>query len=173
VLQLFFPRCVPTRAMAFSFVRFLDHIRRTTVGRTPTVEWSARRRDFWQHTTLTRDRHPCPRRDSNPQSQQASGRRPMPSSFIGARARCGLWPVEQCPSILSYLSPALSILSLPALEDLFLLFLSILSWAFPFLSLLPVLKWRSFWASYPPPFSPGDPTNLSFVHLSILLYIFL
>jgi hypothetical protein len=22
----------------------------------------------WQHTTLTRDRHPCPRRDSNPQS---------------------------------------------------------------------------------------------------------
>ena len=30
----------------------------------------------WQHATLTRDRHPCPRRDSNPQSQQASGRRP-------------------------------------------------------------------------------------------------
>jgi hypothetical protein len=23
----------------------------------------------WHHTTLTRDRHPCPRRDSNPQSQ--------------------------------------------------------------------------------------------------------
>ena len=32
----------------------------------------------WQHTTLTRDRHPCRRRDSNPQSQQASGRRPTP-----------------------------------------------------------------------------------------------
>jgi hypothetical protein len=30
----------------------------------------------WQHTTLTRDRHPCPRQDSNPQSQQASGQRP-------------------------------------------------------------------------------------------------
>ena len=30
----------------------------------------------WQHTTFTRDKHPCPRRDSNPQSQQASGRRP-------------------------------------------------------------------------------------------------
>jgi hypothetical protein len=29
----------------------------------------------WQHTTLTTDRHPCPRLDSNPQSQQASGRR--------------------------------------------------------------------------------------------------
>jgi hypothetical protein len=30
----------------------------------------------WQHTTLTTDRHPRPRRDSNPQSQHASGRRP-------------------------------------------------------------------------------------------------
>jgi hypothetical protein len=29
----------------------------------------------WQHTTLTRDRHPSSWRDSNPQSQQASGRR--------------------------------------------------------------------------------------------------
>jgi len=29
-----------------------------------------------KHTTLTTDRHPCPRWDSNPQSQQASGRRP-------------------------------------------------------------------------------------------------
>jgi hypothetical protein len=32
----------------------------------------------WQHVTLTRDRHPCPRRDSNPQSQQTRGRRPTP-----------------------------------------------------------------------------------------------
>jgi len=32
----------------------------------------------WQHTTLTIDRHPCPRSDSNPQSQQASSRRPTP-----------------------------------------------------------------------------------------------
>jgi hypothetical protein len=30
----------------------------------------------WQHTTLTTDKHPCPRWNSNPQSQQASGRRP-------------------------------------------------------------------------------------------------
>ena len=30
----------------------------------------------WQHTTFTRDQHPCPQRDSNPQSQQANGRRP-------------------------------------------------------------------------------------------------
>jgi len=32
----------------------------------------------WQHTTLTRDKHPYPRWDSNPESQQASGRRPTP-----------------------------------------------------------------------------------------------
>jgi len=32
----------------------------------------------WQHTTLTTDKHPCPQWNSNPQSQQASGRRPMP-----------------------------------------------------------------------------------------------
>ena len=30
----------------------------------------------WQHITLTTDKHPCPRWDSNPRSQQASGRRP-------------------------------------------------------------------------------------------------
>jgi len=32
----------------------------------------------WQHTILRRDRHPCLRRNSNPQSQQASGRRHAP-----------------------------------------------------------------------------------------------
>jgi len=32
----------------------------------------------WQHTTFTRERHSCPWRDSNPQFQQASGRRPTP-----------------------------------------------------------------------------------------------
>jgi hypothetical protein len=31
-----------------------------------------------QHTILTRDRHPCPQRDSKPQSQQASVRKPTP-----------------------------------------------------------------------------------------------
>ena len=65
---------------ACSFTRFLDHIkRRSTVGRTPLDEWSARRRDpTWQHTTLTTDKHPCPRWDSKPQSLQANCRRPTP-----------------------------------------------------------------------------------------------
>jgi len=56
----------------------LDHTQRhTTVGKTPLDKWSARRRDLYpQHTTLTRDRHPFPRWDSNPRSQQTSGCRP-------------------------------------------------------------------------------------------------
>jgi hypothetical protein len=32
----------------------------------------------WQHTTLTRDRHPCHRRKSNPKSLHAIGRRLTP-----------------------------------------------------------------------------------------------
>ena len=40
-------RCGPTPAMTSSFLRFLDHTqRRTTVGRTPLDEWSARRTDL-------------------------------------------------------------------------------------------------------------------------------
>jgi len=70
----------PQWARASSFTRFLDHTQRlTTVSRTPLEEWSARRRDLHltTQTTLTTDRHPCLRWDLNPQSQQASGRRPM------------------------------------------------------------------------------------------------
>jgi hypothetical protein len=43
--------------MASSFTRFLDHTqRRTTVGRTPLDEWSARRRDLYmtKHNTHNR-----------------------------------------------------------------------------------------------------------------------
>ena len=32
----------------------------------------------WQNTTFTTGGHPRPRRDSNPQSQQANGSRPTP-----------------------------------------------------------------------------------------------
>ena len=50
-------RCDPTRVMASSFVRFLDHTRRrTTVGRTPLDEWSARRRDLYLTTHNTHNR---------------------------------------------------------------------------------------------------------------------
>jgi hypothetical protein len=50
-------RCDPTRVMASSFLRFLDYTqRRTTVGRTPLDEWSARRRDFYLTTHNTHNR---------------------------------------------------------------------------------------------------------------------
>ena len=50
-------RCDPTRVMASSFLRFLDHTqRRTTVGRTPLDKWSARRRDLYLTTHNTHNR---------------------------------------------------------------------------------------------------------------------
>jgi len=53
--------------------RLLSHLitlRRTTVGRTPLNEWSTRRTVLYLKTHV---RNPCSWRDSNPQSQQASG----------------------------------------------------------------------------------------------------
>jgi len=72
-------RCDPTRVMASSNLMFLDHTRRTTVGRTPLDEWSARRRDLYLTAHNTHNRQiSMPRWDSNPRSQLASGRRPTP-----------------------------------------------------------------------------------------------
>jgi len=50
-------RCDPTRLMASSFLMFLDHTqRRSTVGRTPLDEWSARHRDLYLTTHSTHNR---------------------------------------------------------------------------------------------------------------------
>jgi len=44
-------------------------LRHTTPSRTALDKWSTwLRTSDWQHTTLTRDRHPCPWWDSNPQA---------------------------------------------------------------------------------------------------------
>ena len=52
-----FWRDSPQWARASSFTRFLDHTqRRTTVGRTPLDEWSARRRDLYLTTHNTHNR---------------------------------------------------------------------------------------------------------------------
>jgi len=76
---LSFGTTAPQWTRASSFTRYLDHTRRrTTVGRTPLDEWLARRRDLYLTSHNTHDRHPGPRWDSNPQSQQESGRRPKP-----------------------------------------------------------------------------------------------
>ena len=56
-------RCGPTRVMASSFLRFLDHSQwRTTVSEQLVAETST-----WQHTTFTRDKYQVSRWDSNPQ----------------------------------------------------------------------------------------------------------
>jgi len=76
---VWFWRDSPEWARAFLFTRFLDHTQRSiTVGRIPLDEWSAHRRDLYLTTHNTHNKHTCPQRDSNPQSQQASGHRPMP-----------------------------------------------------------------------------------------------
>ena len=49
--------CYPTRVMASSFLRFLDHTqRRNTVGRIPLDKWSARSRDLYLKTHNTHNR---------------------------------------------------------------------------------------------------------------------
>jgi len=51
----------PAQAMASSFTRFLDHTqRRTTVGRTPLDEWSARRRDLYLTKYNIHNKQPRP-----------------------------------------------------------------------------------------------------------------
>ena len=80
----------PQWAMVSSFTRFLDHTkRRTTVGRVPLDEWSALRKDLYltTRTTITTDRHPRPRWDSNPQS--SAGERPQIYALDRARTGTG------------------------------------------------------------------------------------
>jgi len=74
-------RCDPTQVMASSFLKFLDHTRRTKVGRTPLDELSARRRDLYLTIHNIHNKHPCPRWDSNPRSQQAVDRVAMGTSI--------------------------------------------------------------------------------------------
>jgi hypothetical protein len=49
-----------------------------SVGLHRTDDQSDAETSTWQHTILTRDRHSCPRRDSNLQSQQSRDRRSTP-----------------------------------------------------------------------------------------------
>jgi hypothetical protein len=71
-------------------LRFLNHTELDTRSRTPLDEWSHRRRRLCLHRTTqhinTRDKHPCPDRDSNPRSQQPSA----PQTFALDRAAAGV-----------------------------------------------------------------------------------
>ena len=67
-----------TRARAHTHTHTHTHTHMHTVRFLWTRDRPVAETSTWQHTTFTRDRHPCPRRNSNPHSQQASGRRPAP-----------------------------------------------------------------------------------------------
>jgi hypothetical protein len=66
----------PSGAGPPHYRRFTLTLRHITVGRTSLDEWSARLRYLYPTTHNTHNRQTCRRRDSNPQSPQASGRRP-------------------------------------------------------------------------------------------------
>jgi len=56
-----FGATAPSGPGASSFTSFVDYTqRRTTVGRTPLDEWSARRWDFYLTKHHTHNKHPCP-----------------------------------------------------------------------------------------------------------------
>jgi hypothetical protein len=93
--------------------------RRTTVGRTPPDEWSARRRDLYVTTHNVNDRHPCSRWDCSLQCQQVSGRRstPLPRGHRDRQLSyliLSLMPVVSLVSIsmLVSLLPPVSLLSM-------------------------------------------------------------
>jgi len=64
----------PSRCWGFKIT-----LRESKLGMTPLEEWSALRRDLYlkKHNTFKREAS-CVRRDSEPQSQHASNRRPTP-----------------------------------------------------------------------------------------------
>lgn len=54
-------------------------LRHSTLGKTPwTSDRPVAEPSNWQHTTPTRNRHPCRQRDSNLESQERNGRGPTP-----------------------------------------------------------------------------------------------
>ena len=82
-----------------SFTRFLDYAQpRTTIGRTPLDEWSARRRDLYPTTHNSHNKHSCPpvvfeptiSAGERPQTYALDRLRPLgPTAATGTD--CGQW----------------------------------------------------------------------------------
>jgi hypothetical protein len=75
----------PTRVYTALLLRFRDHRHtqldthtHTRLDSSEQVISSSQRPLPTQHTTNASDKHQCPHRNSNPQSQTSSGRRPTP-----------------------------------------------------------------------------------------------
>jgi len=80
--------------MASSFTRFLDHTqRRTTVGRTPLDEWSARRRDLYLKTHNTHNRQTSTSPLGLQPTISAAGR---PQTYTLDRVATGTGNSNQC-----------------------------------------------------------------------------
>jgi len=81
-LQIFFFRVAATQRGSWpphSWGSYITHnYAPQSVGLLWTSNQLVAKTSTWQHITLTTDKRPCPRWDSNPRSQQASGRRPTP-----------------------------------------------------------------------------------------------
>jgi hypothetical protein len=71
---------LPTHCRRRNYYRIWSHSRINTlsIGSPWTRERPFAETYTWQRTQFTRDRHQCPLRVSNPQSQQANGRRLTP-----------------------------------------------------------------------------------------------
>ena len=76
VLYIFPLFLLSWHSLTFIFVSFFPSFSHWTLSAASLDEGSARHGDLQQHTTLTTHRHSCRRRDSNPQSRQATGPRP-------------------------------------------------------------------------------------------------
>jgi hypothetical protein len=78
----------PQWARASSFTRFLVHTRRTTVGRTPLDEWSARRRDLYLATHNTHNRQ-TPMPAAGFETANSAGERPQTNALDSAATGIG------------------------------------------------------------------------------------
>jgi hypothetical protein len=76
----------PLRGFAITLILDTPH----SVGLPWTSDQPDAEISTWQHTTITRDRRPCLRWDSNPRSQQANGHRP---TTLTARPLGSAWTV--------------------------------------------------------------------------------
>ena len=66
-----------------------SHTTHQSVGLLWTSDQLVAETSAWQHTTLTTHKYPCPRWDSNPRFQEASGRRPLACWNLGFESHQG------------------------------------------------------------------------------------
>jgi len=95
---ILFGATAPQRARSSSFTRFLDHTHNDalqSVGLLWTRDQLVAQTSTWQHTTLTTDRHPCPRLAFEPTISE--GKQPQTYALDSAATGTGFgiqWDIE-------------------------------------------------------------------------------